>query len=179
LKEITPFSGDLYASQQARAFLEILQLSKRPGPISKTLATSEIEEKLEHIVRINGEDELNRVWDRAREISLESIIGAILSTRETDILSSPLAVARAFGLPYDPGRLDLFSALFRELFSQFIEGTQFGLKEALQIIESNQPLPARHGDSLDILGTLIKSFDLYLVLAHPFKRAAFMMFVSI
>ena len=121
-----PFSGDLYVSQQARAFLENLQLSKRPGPTSKVLTIPEIEEKLEQIVRINGEDELNRVRDRAREISLEidmekefsvleSIIGALLSTRETDVLSSPLAAVRAFGFPYDPGRLELFTALFRDL----------------------------------------------------------------
>ncbi len=274
-----PFSGGLYISQQARAFLENLQLSKRPGPTSKTLTLPEVEEKLEQIVRINGEDELNRVRDRAWEISLkldmgrefsalESIIGALLSAHETDVLTSPLAAARAFGFPYDPGRLDLFETLFRDLqnrefrnrpdknlsiqsfrnvaffesyFSNFIEGTQFEFEEALQIIESNQPLPARDDDSHDILGTykivsskqemsvtpgsaddllsilqarhrilmsarndkkpglfkdrnnvagrtsfvdmnlvkgtLIKSFDLYQVLAHPFKKAVFMMFV--
>ncbi|MCK5136287.1 MAG: Fic family protein [Bacteroidales bacterium] len=274
-----PFSGDLYVSQQARAFLENLQLSKRPGPTSKTLTIPEIEEKLEQIVRINGEDELNRVRDRTREISvkldmerefsvLESIIGALLSTRISNILSSPLAAARAFGVPYDPGRLELFEELFRDLqtkefrnrpdknlsvqsfrnvaffesyFSNYIEGTEFEIEEAMQIIESNQPLPARNNDSHDILGTyrilsskqemsitpgsadellsilqarhrillsvrtdkkpglfkdrnnvagrtsfvdmnlvkgtLIKSYDLYRALTHPFKRAAFVMFV--
>lgn len=272
-------SGQLYVSQQSRAFLENLQVSKLPGPRSKTLAIPEIEEKLEQIIRIHGEEEVNRLRDRAKQVAeklgmekeflrLDRIIGALLSTSNSNVLTSPLASARAFGLPYDPARIELFGELFRVLqamefrdrtepnvsvrsfrnfaffesyFSNYIEGTVFKIEEALQIIETNQPLPARNDDSHDILGTyqlvsdvremsivpgspeeltdllqkrhrillsarkeknpgffkernnvagrtrfvdkdlvrgtLIKSFDLYSLLNHPFKKAAYMMFI--
>lgn len=52
-------SGDVYASQRERAFLENLQTSRESGPDSKTLTYSEIEERLDQIVRVNGEAELN------------------------------------------------------------------------------------------------------------------------
>src|SRR5690606_10696897 len=38
-------------------------------------------------------------------------------------------------------------------FSNFIEGTRFEVEEALQIIDSGKPLPARDEDSHDVLGT--------------------------
>ena len=186
-----PFSGKLFVSQQARAFLENLQQSKRPGPTSKTLTIPEIEEKLEQIVRINGEDELNNVRDRTRDIAkklgmerqfatLNTLISALLTTQDANVLSSRLAAARAFGFPYDPMRLQLFEELFRALqtkefesrtdknisvqsfrnfaffesyFSNYIEGTIFEIEEAKQIIETNQPLPARNEDSHDVLST--------------------------
>lgn len=274
-----PFSGNLFTSQRARAFLENLQLSKRPGPTSKTLTIPEIEEKLEQIVRINGEDELNTLRDNARDVAkkltmkkefarLDTLISALLTTRDANVLSSPLAAARAFGFPYDPMRTQLFEELFRALltkefeyrpdkntstqsfrnfaffesyFSNYIEGTVFDVEEAKQIIETNQPLPSRNEDSHDVLGTyqivsnqqemsktptttdelisilqyrhkillsartdknpglfkdrnnfagqtsfvdfnlvkgtLIKSFDFYQALRHPFAKAAYMMFV--
>jgi hypothetical protein len=274
-----PFSGGLMVSQQARAFLENMQSSRRPGPTSKTLTLPEIEEKLEQIIRIHGDDEINRLRESARLLAgklemekeyarLDSMIGALLATKDSNVLTSPLAVARAFGSPYDPGRVQLFETLFRELqdrefkaqpevnqsvrsfrnfaffesyFSNYIEGTVFEIGEALAIIESGTPLPARHEDSHDILetyrlvsdqkemslvpgsaeelirilqnrhrvllgarrdknpglfkdrdnvagqtvfvdkelvrGTLMKGFDLYHTLKHPFKRAAFIMFL--
>src|SRR3546814_9064590 len=46
---------------------------------------------------------------------LDRMIGAILSTKSTDILKSPVTIARAFGHPYDPGRLEVFEQLFVEL----------------------------------------------------------------
>jgi hypothetical protein len=187
----TPFSGQLYVSQQARAFLENLQQSKMPGPTSKTLSLPVIEEKLEQIIRVHGEEELNKLRDNARKIAkklsfdkefgtLETLISALLNTHEKNILTSPVAVARAFGLPYDPIRLKLFEELFITLqnqefksrpeknnsqkafknfaffesyFSNYIEGTVFEIDEAKQIITSNQPLPSRNQDSHDILGT--------------------------
>lgn len=185
------FSGDLFVSQQERALLENLQPSKKIGPSSKSLTLPEIEERLDQIVRVNGEDALNAVRDRARDIAeelgmqneydkLNRIISAILTTRPSDLLTSPVAIARAFGHPYDPNRLALFEKLFVELqqhqfadrmdankstrafrnfaflesyFSNFIEGTKFRIEEALQIIETGKPLPARDEDSHDVLGT--------------------------
>jgi Fic family protein len=111
---------------------------------------------------------------------LNKMISALLSTHTSKILSSPLAIARAFGYPFDPNRIKLFEELFRELqkkefknrldrntsiksfrnfaffesyFSNFIEGTVFDIVEAKQIIETNKPLPARNQDSHDVLGT--------------------------
>lgn len=184
-------SGGLYASQRARAFLENLQPSKNVSGSSKCLPLSTIEDKLELIIRVNGEEELNIIRDRAREIApelkmerefekLNKIISALQTTHTSKILSSPIAIARAFGFPYDPARIKLFEDLFRELktsefknrqdknttaksfsnfaffesyFSNYIEGTEFDVDEAKNIIETNKPLPARSEDSHDVLGT--------------------------
>lgn len=186
-----PLSGQLFVSQRERAFLENLQTSRKPGPDSKTLTYPELENRLEQVVRINGEDELNKLRDRARILSnklgmqkefskLDKLISAILSTHSSRILTSPLALARAFGTPFDPGRYELFGKLFRELqqhefklveeknkdlnsfrsvafyegyFSNYIEGTIFEIEEAKRIIDTQMPLPARNEDSHDILGT--------------------------
>jgi len=184
-------SGGLYASQRARAFLENLQPSKNVSGSSKCLTITTIESKLEQIIRVNGEEELNNIRDRAREIApelkmekeferLNKIISALLTTHTPKILSSPIAVARAFGFPYDPARIKLFEDLFRALktsefksrpdkntttesfrnfaffesyFSNYIEGTVFEVDEAKKIIDTNKPLQARNEDSHDVLGT--------------------------
>lgn len=186
-----PFTEGLYVSQRERALLENLEESRNAGQASKTLSTSEIEEKLEQIIRINGEDALNAVRDRAREISLElgmekpfkrlnKLISAMLTTKSTNLLTSPIAIARAFGEPYDPSRISLFEKLFIELhrrefpsvpelntspksfqnfalfeayFSNFIEGTRFKIQEAQEIIESGKPMLSRDEDSHDVMGT--------------------------
>jgi len=185
------FSGELSASQKARAFLENLQATKKLGSESKCLSLPEIEERLEQIIRVNGEEEINKLRDQARGISeqlgmqkefekLNRLISALLTTKTSKILSSPLAKARAFGKPYDPSRMELFETLFRELqqiefpyreeknttptsfrnfaffesyFSNYIEGTVFEIDEAKQIIQTNKPIPARNDDSHDVLGT--------------------------
>lgn len=271
-------AGGLYASQKERALLENFQSSRKSGPDSKTLTLPEIEERLEQIVRVNGEEELNRVRDTARVISqkigmdkefekLNTIISALLATRPSNILKSSIAAARAFGVPYDPSRYELFGRLYQELnqfefqlledrnsdtisfknfaffesyFSNYIEGTKFEIDQAKQIIETQKPLATRHEDSHDVLGTyqivsnrkemsivphtpdellkilkyrhrillsarqdqnpgefkdknnfagqtsfvdvnlvqgtLIKSFEFYNALKHPFARATYMMF---
>ena len=185
------FSGELSASQKARAFLENLQATKKLGSESKCLSLPEIEERLEQIIRVNGEVEINKLRDQAREISeqlsmqqefekLNRLISALLTTKTSKILSSPLAKARAFGKSYDPARMELFENLFRKLqqiefpyreeknttptsfrnfaffesyFSNYIEGTVFEIDEAKQIIQTNKPIPSRNDDSHDILGT--------------------------
>ncbi|SDF02463.1 Fic/DOC family protein [Pricia antarctica] len=125
----TSFSGALMVSQRERALLENLQVSRQTGADSKTLAYPQIEEKLEKIVRVNGEAELNQVRDRARDISkelgmekefekLNKIISALLTIRPAKELKSPLATARAIGNPFDPARIQLFELLFRELKQQ-------------------------------------------------------------
>lgn len=112
----------LWASQEARAMLENLTITKRKGGQSKALPLSKLEERLEEIVRVRGEDALNALRDKAREIApalglqqaferLHTLIGALLSTRPVGKLTSPLAIARALRNPYDPARWQLFEKL--------------------------------------------------------------------
>ena len=132
-------------------------------------------------------------------------------------------------------------AFFESYFSNYIEGTVFEIEEAEKVIITQKPLPARHDDSHDVLGTyqlvsnrkemqvipktaeelleilqyrhqvllssrvdkkpgkfkdknnfagntafvdmslvrgtLLKSFEYYQVLSHPFAKAAYIMFV--
>ncbi len=272
-------SGELYVSQLERALLENLEVSRKQGPESKIIPLDKVEERLEMVARVHGEKGLNTLRDKARGIAdalglqaefkkLEKCISAILRTHPSKILSSPLAMARAFGHPYDPARLGLFEKLFIALrqqefsfraekntsteshqnfaffeayFSNYIEGTEFELADAMHIIASGTPMPARDEDSHDILGTykivsnldemrqvpldanhmldmllyrhqvllsartakhpgkfkdrnnragnthfvdftlvrgtLIKGFDYYNALTHPFARAAYIMFL--
>lgn len=185
------FTEGLYVSQKERALLENFEESRNSGQSSKILSISEIEQKLEQVVRIKGEEALNAIRDRAREISVElgmekafkklnKLISAMLTTKSAKILTSPIAIARAFGEPYDPSRIALFEKLFIELqqreflslpeantttksfqnfalfeayFSNFIEGTRFKIEEAQEIIETGKPMVSRDDDSHDVLGT--------------------------
>lgn len=186
-----PLADGLHAAQKERALLENLQISRRKGSASKTLPRIRIEEELDTIIRVHGEQGLNELRDKARLISeqldmtrefekLNKMISAMLATRPSKLLQSPVAKARSLGTPYDPARVDLFRKLFIELqqneyrnrpecnltdvqfrlfafyesyFSNYIEGTRFDIEEAQNIIQTQQPLPARHEDSHDILGT--------------------------
>ncbi len=116
------FIGSLYVSSEARRYLENLQITKKSGPNSKTLGIPQIEEKLDDILRIKGEDGLNKLRDDARKLSeilgmqkefglLNKIIGAIFTTKPSKILKSDLALSRAAGLPYDRNRIELFEIL--------------------------------------------------------------------
>jgi len=107
---------------------------------------------------------------------LDALIGTLLGSRRTP-LESPSAAARAAGQPYDPHRLDLFQRLHAELasttpmvrlerstdgpalpffeayFSNFIEGTQFAVDEAADIVFKGRIPRARPADAHDVLGT--------------------------
>jgi len=184
-------SGDLYASQLERVFLENLQTSRNSGEESKTIDKEKLEERLEKLILHRGEEGLNAFRDKACSISkllnlekefqkLDKIIGALLSSRKSSVLSSPSAISRSLGMPYDSARISLFEKLFAALmqeeypnytdkntspeafrnfaffeayFSNFIEGTEFEVIDARKIIETNIPMPSRDEDSHDILGT--------------------------
>jgi hypothetical protein len=108
---------------------------------------------------------------------LDRIIGTLLGTQRTH-LTAPAAIARATGRPYDDTRVTLFQALVTELqadplqvpaadptanadlqafietyFSNYIEGTEFEIEEAHDIVVQGRPLRYREDDSHDILGT--------------------------
>ncbi|MBL7758208.1 MAG: Fic family protein, partial [Chitinophagaceae bacterium] len=186
-----PFVDALRVSQEARAFLENLQASRGEGEESKTLPQAVIEEKLERIIQMKGENALNDLRDKAKAIAekldmrkeyakLNNLISALLSTGESKKLKSPSAMARLLGEPFDTGRIDLFENLYQALagttfpdlpdqnatigayrnfafyesyFSNYIEGTEFLIEEAKEIIANETPLPAREEDSHDVLGT--------------------------
>lgn len=111
---------------------------------------------------------------------LNGLISALLATGKSKNLRSPAAIARALGEPLDPDRVRLFENLYEELagkvfpaykdknttgksyktfaffegyFSNYIEGTEFTVNEAREIITSETPIPSRNEDSHDILGT--------------------------
>ena len=110
---------------------------------------------------------------------LDRLIGALLGTKEAT-LSAPAARARARGRPYDPDRMDLFQTLHRALrdhpptfrpaperppagrealafyeayFSNFIEGTEFEVGEAADIVFRGVIPTERPLDAHDVLGT--------------------------
>ena len=106
---------------------------------------------------------------------LDALIGALLGTKKTD-LSAPSAVARSRGRPYDPARLALFQTLHKALrdhppfprfapagnptlafyeayFSNFIEGTEFAVEEAADIVFRGVIPEERSQDAHDVLGT--------------------------
>ena len=111
--------------------------------------------------------------------ALERLIGALLGTREGPLVTDR-GQARHVGAPYDPDRMELFELLHRELrgtapvtrlarerdadgraslaffeayFSNFIEGTEFEVTEAADIIFRNVIPRDRPADAHDILGT--------------------------
>lgn len=185
-------SGALHIASLERALLENLSQSRtnKTGE-SKTVSRSYIEQRLSQILQIEGEQELNRIRDNARDTAaqlnmerpfqvLNQIISALLTTRPSKLLQSPLALATALGEPYDSYRIELFTNLFVFLqqttlthrldtqeslesytnfsffeayFSNYIEGTEFELEEAQDIIFKNLQIPNRSGDTHDIRGT--------------------------
>jgi hypothetical protein len=185
------FFGNLKASGLARAYLENLQSSRGSGEELKTLSREQLEEKIESFLRVKGEDALNQIRDRAKQIApelgmekewaaLNQLVTDMLGTGLSKNLVSPIAKARVLGEPIDADRIHLFESFYEELikreypdytdknkdiksyqnfaffegyFSNYIEGTEFTIDEAKQIINTATPLPARDEDSHDVLGT--------------------------
>ena len=112
-----PFIGSLRLASPARAFLENMRWSRARRGIARTLPKRDVEERLDEMLRRSGEATVQRLRDEARGIAgelhlrsefqrLDTLIGTLLGSREVP-LESPVAVARAAGLPYDPQRFDL------------------------------------------------------------------------
>lgn len=108
------------------------------------------------------------------------LISALLNTHSSQVLTDPVLKAAAAGTPFDEKRVELFEKLFDALqgqhflsrpvseqteneyldiaffesyFSNYIEGTEFAVDEARQIVETGITIPKRTEDSHDILGT--------------------------
>ena len=111
--------------------------------------------------------------------ALDQLIGALLGTRESE-LTAPAAIARGRGRPYDPDRLTLLQVLhaalrnhpplariapdrtsegnatlafFEAYFSNFIEGTEFAVEDAADIVFRGIIPNERPQDAHDVLGT--------------------------
>ena len=111
--------------------------------------------------------------------ALDTLIGALLGTHEAE-LTAPAAVARRQGRPFDPDRMALFQTLhaalrdhpplariapdrtpegnatlafFEAYFSNFIEGTEFAVEEAADIVFRGVIPNERPEDAHDVLGT--------------------------
>ena len=185
-----PFMEGLYLASRPRALLENLQPARARGGTPKSWSRAQIEDYLDEIARVHGEQELNRLRDQAKKIApklglknelkaLDALIGTLLGTRKAR-LASGAARARAAGLAYDAHRLELFMTLFAALrravlpvrkapalspeglrnlaffeayFSNYIEGTEFLVEEAADIVFRGKVVPQRPADAHDILGT--------------------------
>ncbi len=125
---------------------------------------------------------------------LDALIGALLGTQPDDAVSDPENLRRANAQPYDLDRLRLLESLalalrevrtpdFRPVpdlrgnpqvlhtfafmeayFSNFIEGTEFDVDEAREVVFDGLRLPQRRDDSHDILNT-------YRLLADTFEMS--------
>ncbi len=110
---------------------------------------------------------------------LSQMIGAALGTKQVRTSSKALS-ARQASLPYDQDRMRRFDRLvtrlrgsapqsrpvveprgprythlpfFEAYFSNFIEGTEFELDEAIAVVYDSKQIPGRSDDSHDLLGT--------------------------
>ena len=123
---------------------------------------------------------LGDVLGMTREFArLDALIGTLLGTRGSR-LDSALGQARSLGRPYDPERMELFHrlhqalrnhpprfrpsppqdsggrstlAFFEAYFSNFIEGTEFLVDEAVRIVFEGEIPQHRPADAHDVVGT--------------------------
>lgn len=135
---------------------------------------------------------------------LDALIGALLGTQPEGAVTDPDNLRRARSLPYDTDRLRLFESLalaLREVrtpdfraapdlrgnltvlhtftfmeayFSNFIEGTEFDVDEARQVVFEGLHLPQRRDDTHDILNTYQLLTDTYEMSRTPEDSDAFM-----
>jgi len=191
LENDRPFIGGARLASTPRAYLENMRPSRQRGErVPRTLSREEIEERLDGLLRRNGEEALNRLRDEAREIAralgletefekFNELIGTLLGTRTAKVKSA-VGKARAAGSAFDPDRIQLFETLFAALretvppplptpkrtgeananlaffdayFSNFIEGTEFNIDEARDIVFEGVIPQERPQDAHDVLGT--------------------------
>ncbi len=117
---------------------------------------------------------------------LDGLIGSILGTRSTHRLVTEAGKARTAPLPFDIKRAALFEhfatrlrasplpelptpaksararqnfAFLESYFSNFIEGTEFGIDEARGFVLEDRPVDTRPKDSQDVLGVFRQAVD--------------------
>lgn len=136
----------------------------------------ELRDQVKELAPILGLEEESKLVD--------SLMGAVLGTRDVRA-ESPRLRARQKGLAYDAHRVELFRALYDELtqvaprtrlsriddprvrylpffdayFSNYIEGTEFTVAEARDIVFNGVIPAARPADARDVLGTYLLLAD--------------------
>lgn len=190
-----PMMGrELYFPSLPRMMLENLSITR--GKVQKSAGRAAVEQRLIETCDARGEDALHAVREQARLLApvlglerelriLENIIGAILGTHPTDMLT-PAGKALTAGMPYDANRLALFEklavrlrstplkqpaavartmrakthfAFLESYFSNFIEGTEFDVEDARGFVLEGKPITERPKDSHDILGVFRQALD--------------------
>ncbi len=192
-----PLDGDmelpdgLHIASIERALLDNLAPS-RAAP-RRTLDKAEFETWLERLLQQRGEDGVNLLRDRARQIAeqlgrtremarLNELISAAMRTHEDEGIEAvtPGFAGRLAGEPFDSERVSLFTNLalylaeiapeslpalpedadrrrvlpfYEAYFSNFIEGTEFTLDDAAEIVFEHEIPEQRPQDAHDILGT--------------------------
>ena len=135
---------------------------------------------------------------------LDGLIGALLSTQAASVLSTRIAKATADQKFYDPHRLGLFEKLadylhrcdfpsrpfaynktswrnlsfYESYFSNYIEGTEFEINEAEQIVFSKQEIPNRREDSHDVLSVYDVVHDYTEMVTAPESAEELMQLLS-
>lgn len=128
---------------------------------------------------------------------LDLLIGGLLGTKQADF-TSPVAKARSYGEPYDARRTELLQNLmthllstapvsrisknmelpawnnvsfFEAYFSNFIEGTEFEIGEAVEIVFEGKIPKNRPEDAHDVMGTyqLVSSREEMSILPTTFE----------
>ncbi len=118
---------------------------------------------------------------------LTTLTSALLNTHPVaGVLQTRLGIAQAKGEPYDQFRLERFQAFaeylkrldlsenpytyskagwrniafFESYFTNYIEGTEFSVEEAEEIVFESKTIPKRHADSHDVLAHMELSNDM-------------------
>lgn len=155
--------------------LPISEIESRLEKILLIAGESKLNEYRDKLRDVSERLDMAKEFDR-----INKIISALLATHSSDILTTPSAKALSVGEPFDANRGELFDILFQTIkdeyfvhranrctneesfrlfsffesyFSNYIEGTEFEIDEAKQIVDSGIPMPRRDEDSHDILGT--------------------------
>lgn len=149
-------------------------------------------------------DKIRPIAEQLKEKGLyrrfDKLIGSLLGTKEGN-LESDVWKARQRGLPFDEKRIDLLQSLYASLkkmppssrlrinplpeavinlafyeayFSNYIEGTEFLVTEAEEIIFNNKIIPQRSADSHDILGTYKLCLSITETQTFPTNEEAFL-----
>ena len=122
LRDDPPFLS-IRSSSLPRALLENLSVGRTSE--SRVLPIEQLEARLEQILHLNGESEINRLRDRAREISreldwkpemerLDTLAGTLLGTKRGKAMSA-IARTRSIGEPFDAACLERLQLLYAEL----------------------------------------------------------------
>lgn len=131
VKGAGPLPGDsplgnekLFFASRPRQLLE--NLSPQRGARGKSAGAKAVEERLVSILNANGEDELNKIRDTARELAksmalqnefkkLDKLIGALLATHAAGALKTKEGKLVAKGTPVDSDRMARFEILAAKL----------------------------------------------------------------